>query len=386
MADTTAKTSSPKAAMATTATSAASPGTPASPKDPTSPRSPGRSATPEGEAFGTEQHIEVADDLEEPDDNDDANSAVGSSIQSSTGSLTESIYAYRVLHGRTFNAPKTSEYWAPNDEQQNEGLDLLHNACLMAMGDELFLAPIGENPQKVLDVGTGTGIWAIDFADVFPAAEVIGTDLSPIQPAWMPPNVKFEIDDCLLDWTWPENHFDYIHMRMLYGSVPDWTDLYKKAFKHLKPGKWFEDVEFDVRIQSDHATITEDHMFNTWAEAFYEAGDKLGRSFRIAYDGTLKESMIMAGFVDVHEVKVKMPCHGWPRDPKLQQAGLLMFAMLDQSLEGFCLYLFSKAMGWTAEEILLFVAKYRTELKKKSLCGWLLVTIVYGRKPEVGEV
>lgn len=81
--------------------------------------------------------------------------------QSSTGSLTESIYAYRVLHGRTFNAPKTSEYWAPNDEQQNEGLDLLHNAALMVLGDELFLAPVGENPQKVLDVGTGTGIWAM---------------------------------------------------------------------------------------------------------------------------------------------------------------------------------------------------------------------------------
>ncbi|KAI0112833.1 S-adenosyl-L-methionine-dependent methyltransferase [Daldinia grandis] len=380
MADTTAKTPSPRAAAATTAAAS-----PASPKGPTSPRSPEKSATPEGEVFGTEQHIEVADDLDEADDNDDANSAVGSSIQSSTGSLTESIYAYRVLHGRTFNAPKTSEYWAPNDEQQNEGLDLLHNAALMVLGDELFLAPVGENPQKVLDVGTGTGIWAIDFADVYPATEVIGTDLSPIQPAWMPPNVKFEIDDCLLDWTWPESHFDYIHMRMLYGSVPDWADLYKKAFKHLKPGKWFEDMEFDVRIQSDHAAISEDHMFNTWAEAFYEAGDKLGRSFRIGYDNTLKEAMTEAGFVDVHDIKVKMPCHGWPRDPKLQQAGLLMFAMLDQSLEGFCLYLFSKALGWTAEEILLFVAKYRAELKKKSLCGWLQVTIVYGRKPEIGE-
>jgi methylase of polypeptide subunit release factors len=33
----------------------------------------------------------------------------------------------------------------------------------------------------VLDIGTGTGIWAIDFADEHPEAEVIGTDLSPIQ-------------------------------------------------------------------------------------------------------------------------------------------------------------------------------------------------------------
>lgn len=33
----------------------------------------------------------------------------------------------------------------------------------------------------VIDIGTGTGIWAIDFADEHPESEVIGTDLSPIQ-------------------------------------------------------------------------------------------------------------------------------------------------------------------------------------------------------------
>lgn len=54
-----------------------------------------------------------------------------------------------------------SEYWAPNDEQQNEGLNLLHNCLLMTMDDKLFLAPIGDNPQRVLDLGTGTGIWAM---------------------------------------------------------------------------------------------------------------------------------------------------------------------------------------------------------------------------------
>lgn len=30
---------------------------------------------------------------------------------------------------------------------------------------ELQIAPIGEHPQRILDVGTGTGIWAIDCAE-----------------------------------------------------------------------------------------------------------------------------------------------------------------------------------------------------------------------------
>jgi hypothetical protein len=58
-----------------------------------------------------------------------------------------------------------------------------------------------------------------DFGDMYPSAEVIGTDLSPIQPAWVPPNVHFQIDDCLLDWTWPQDHFDFVHIRMLYGEL-----------------------------------------------------------------------------------------------------------------------------------------------------------------------
>lgn len=31
---------------------------------------------------------------------------------------------------------------------------------------------------------------ASDFADEYPDAEVIGTDISPIQPGWVPPNLK----------------------------------------------------------------------------------------------------------------------------------------------------------------------------------------------------
>ena len=76
----------------------------------------------------------------------------------------------------------------PTDEVEQDRLDLQHEMLLSLLGNKLYLAPIAANPQKILDVGTGTGIWAIDMADRFPSAEVIGTDLSPIQPTWVPPN------------------------------------------------------------------------------------------------------------------------------------------------------------------------------------------------------
>lgn len=40
----------------------------------------------------------------------------------------------------------------------------------------LHKAPL-RNPKQILDVGTGTGIWAIDMADQHPNAKVTGIDL-----------------------------------------------------------------------------------------------------------------------------------------------------------------------------------------------------------------
>jgi SAM-dependent methyltransferase len=136
----------------------------------------------------------------------------------------------------------------------------------LLLDNKLFLAPIGPHPQvnpcflavadlkivtalqKVIDVGTGTGIWAMyliypyiaasaklrirDFADQFPSTEVTGTDISPIQPSFVPPNLKFEIDDAQLDWTYPSDHFDFVHLRCLMGSISDWPRLYSQIYRH----------------------------------------------------------------------------------------------------------------------------------------------------------
>ena len=47
----------------------------------------------------------------------------------------------------------------------------------------------------MLDIATGTGDWAIKMGDEFPHTEIIATDLSPIQPRNVPPNVNFYVED-----------------------------------------------------------------------------------------------------------------------------------------------------------------------------------------------
>ncbi|GKU08721.1 unnamed protein product, partial [Fusarium langsethiae] len=87
-------------------------------------------------------------------------------------------------NGRRYHAFRAGTYLLPNDDKEQDRMDLVHHLYSLLLGGKLFLAPIPHEPHRVLDLGTGTGIWAMDFADEYPSAEVIGTDLSPIQPKW----------------------------------------------------------------------------------------------------------------------------------------------------------------------------------------------------------
>ena len=153
--------------------------------------------------------------------------------------------------------------------------------------------------------------------------------------------------------------------------MPDWKELYAKAFSHLKPRGWFEHVEREVKIESDHVVIPADHVFNKWAELFYTGGEKMGRSFAIAGGHTMKELMEGAGFVDVTEKKIKMPLHGWPKDENLKHAGLLGQLALDQAIDGLSTFLLTQVHGWSREDAVAFAEKFREESRKIKNYGWI---------------
>ncbi|GKT95387.1 methyltransferase domain-containing protein [Colletotrichum tofieldiae] len=77
-----------------------------------------------------------------------------------------------------------------------------------------------------------------------------------------------------------------------------------------------------------------------------------------------------AGFVDVVEMKFKLPIHGWPKDPRLQQAGLLIQLALEESIEGFGTFLLTQVLGWSQPEVMILTAQMRKEygcLREKTM-------------------
>ncbi|KAF6812571.1 methyltransferase [Colletotrichum musicola] len=321
----------------------------------------------------------VADSIAlDPNINDDTSD--GESVRtSSTQSLSESIREYREIHGRTFS--QKVEYWAPNDERQQDAQDFNHFWITEHLGNELYLAPIGDNPQRILDLGTGTGIWAIEMADKFPSAEVIGVDISPIQPGWVPTNCRFQIDDFEQEWTWPQDHFDFVHARNLEGCFTDLSKILKEIYDHTKPGGWFQIIEFDGQARAQAVELGEDHIFNRWWRWICEGLEKMGKSHSNVVSGRFKQGLLDVGYTELVERKWKIPIGTWPAKPELKRLGFCNREYVDMALEGFMLFILKDALGFTSAEVELIILEMRAALRDNSLAPFYNMNAIYARKP-----
>jgi methylase of polypeptide subunit release factors len=83
------------------------------------------------------------------------------------------------------DSDKSAEYFLPNDDVrtlpspsrskiaqswqiESDRLDLFHHLLTLRCDDRLHFAPIGPEPKRILDLGTGTGIWAIQMGMFLP--------------------------------------------------------------------------------------------------------------------------------------------------------------------------------------------------------------------------
>ncbi|KAK1708926.1 methyltransferase domain-containing protein [Colletotrichum acutatum] len=322
----------------------------------------------------------------EVDDNSstiDDSSTIEDRLSSYTASLSSSVIDYPEEYGRRYHAFRAGSYNFPNDEREMDRLDLSHLVVVKTIGNRFFLAPVDtETTHRILDVGTGTGIWAIEVADLFPTAEIIGNDLSPIQPEWVPPNVKFEVDDVECAWI-VNKKYDFIFSRGMAASIGDWPRLVRRIYENLAPNGWAEFEDMSVIYGCDDGTVTEDLALMKWARLFAEACQKLGRED--SPGPKLEDWVRQAPFKNVVHQHFKIPLGPWPKDAHNKDVGMCNLAQTLEGLDAFTLKLFIGVLGWTREEVVVLLAQVRKDLKNSAIHAYLNYHVVYGQKIEVEE-
>ncbi|KAF8246109.1 S-adenosyl-L-methionine-dependent methyltransferase [Wilcoxina mikolae CBS 423.85] len=259
------------------------------------------------------------------------------------------MHEYIFENGRRYHSYfGTDRNPLPTDETEQDRLDLHHEIMLILLGDKLHNAPLS-SPQRILDVGTGTGIWAIDMADQYPSAEVIGMDLSPIQPAWVPPNCRFEVDDAEREWTYRLNFFDFIHVRNLAQAIENWPKLISEIYRSTIPGGYVELAECGGEVYSDDESMKDDNPFKRCFDIVQKEGlTKIGRP--PVTGEILKERLLNAGFVDVHVSTYKHPFAPWPEDEKMKRIGAMTLVSFETGIEAYTLRIATTIAGMDSEE------------------------------------
>ena len=294
----------------------------------------------------------------------------------------------------------------PFDETEKERLDIMHTMIqtIRPRENRLIHAPFRELPpgrtgsqrSRVLDLGCGTGIWALDVAEKYPQTEVLGIDLNRMGPNSLLDNVDIRVPvDYESPWSLGQDSWDLIHLQMGLGSVSSWPSLFRKIFAHLRPGDgWFESVEIDYQPRCNDNSLPQDAKLNQWYYYVSEAYHSIGR--KIAYDHEMKRPLEEAGFTEVTHVEYVLPLNSWvPEDQNraTHRAGnwyqIAMSAFPPENhlfgLEAMSLAPVTKVNNWPVDHVRRLCAEAMEEAIDPRVHAYNVLHITTARKPHSRE-
>ncbi|KAK8851378.1 S-adenosyl-L-methionine-dependent methyltransferase [Apiospora arundinis] len=303
-------------------------------------------------------------------------------MRTPSGMSVQSHDSILEVTGRTYQSFREGRYFLPNDPAEQDRLDLQHASFELVLGGKLGLAPVHE-PKLVIDVATGTGVWANEFARRHPDSHIVGTDLSLIQPANSPANCEFIKDDAEEDWVFPQYKFDYVYLRAVFTCFNDPRRVMRHAFDNMKEGGWIEYMDFELELRSDTRSL-EGSAVSRWARHAVRGAAALGRDLKVARH--YKDWLIETGFVDVVEWKFQMPLGTWPTEPRQKQIGDFTRTNSYEGARGIGLKMIS-GLGLPLEEIEKIIQDAKHEIKTNvaDFEAYYPGYVVYGRKPHQRE-
>ncbi|KAG9049974.1 hypothetical protein FS837_008324 [Tulasnella sp. UAMH 9824] len=171
------------------------------------------------------------------------------SVTSSKDSThAETRNTLNVLDIRSFQDLNES-YKLPIDSDEHSRLDIQHEAVRLMLGGKNYQQPelvqvalsVTETHKRhILDVGAGSGKWAIEMAESFPDAEVLGIDLSLPSVTkdpnrHVPSNCSFKIADANCDMDKLGSGFDIVHQRCVESGITDSDLFFYETARILRP-------------------------------------------------------------------------------------------------------------------------------------------------------
>ncbi|KAF8135874.1 S-adenosyl-L-methionine-dependent methyltransferase [Mycena galopus ATCC 62051] len=195
---------------------------------------------------------------------------------------------------------------ASESEDETRRLDALHTAFIRYLGGKLSLAPIDDvQPQKILDLGCGSGAWAIHAAIQFPEAEVWAVDISPLPERNIPGNLRFKLADLAKELHFEKSSFDIVYARFVMLHVPNGEDAVKRAAELVRPGGFLIIDDVDVASMLHTAGPAVRRGASMMIEVFKSrnADGEIGRRLGGIITST-------GYFSDVHVRKIAVPFSG----------------------------------------------------------------------------
>ena len=185
-----------------------------------------------------------------------------------------------------------------------------HEAFKKLLDGRLLNATVINPDGRVLDIGTGCGIWAAEFAAEHPIAEVLGIDVFPQPTIAAPDNCRWVKMDAEQDWEMGEAKFDVIHIRLVPFHAKEIPMVLRRCFEHLNPGGCIEvqDSWPPYRVDASSGALEHESAVIRWSQRRLEAAYKIGVDHSMP--GQLPEALSTAGFV-----KVLAQDYKWPIGP-----------------------------------------------------------------------
>ncbi|KAI0903162.1 S-adenosyl-L-methionine-dependent methyltransferase [Ustulina deusta] len=289
----------------------------------------------------------------------------------------------------------------PDTAGERARLDVQHELSLLVYHGSLLLSQFppsnhsnnvaGERSLRVADLGTGTGSWAIDFAQEYPLVQVVGFDLNPAPPSDipLPTNLHFVVHD--IHDPWPVQgpgggSFDLVHGRQVLINLKDPYAGLRHAWSNLRPGGTVEFHESwnplvsewetgktkgNEQNKDDDTSRQELPLLVEWHRGTVVGSARMG--YDAGFGARLPEALENTGFVDVEVHDSKIPLGVWTidgvvQDERTRKMGELLRRMLQAAVPSMNIF-FTQGLGWSEERVTAYAARVVEELNREDLGG-----------------